>query len=69
MVYLMKIEVFPRYGYSHDNWARSPSNKHFTSRYCVLVGGHLVFWKIKEDEVIARSSDEVKYIAMAFGHI
>lgn len=48
---------------SHDyiNGRRS------TTRYCTLVGGNLVTWKSKKHHVIARSSAEVEYKAIANG--
>ena len=52
-------------GYTDADWAGSPSDRCSTSRYCVLVGGNLVWWKSKKQNVIARSSAESKYRAMA----
>ena len=52
-------------GYTDADWAGSPSDKRSTSEYCVLVGGNLVWWKSKKQNVIARSSAESKYRAMA----
>jgi len=38
---------------------------HSTPTYCVHVGGNIVYWKSKEQEIEARSSVKVKYQAMA----
>ena len=35
-------------GYSDANWTGSPSDKRFTTGYCVLIGGNLISWKNKK---------------------
>ena len=52
-------------GFSNDDWAGSHSDHQHTSGYCTFVGGNLVTWRSKKQNVVACSSAKAKYRAMA----
>ena len=51
--------------YTDADYASSPVGKRSTSGYCMFLGGNLVTWRSKKQNVVARSSAEVEFRAMA----
>ena len=57
-----KVEVF-----TDADWAGSIDDRKSTSGYCTKIWGNVVTWRSKKQTVVARSSAEAEYRAMAHG--
>jgi hypothetical protein len=47
--------------YTDTDWARSIDNRRSISRYFTFIGGNLVTWRSKKQEVVARLSAKAEY--------
>ncbi|XP_073109740.1 secreted RxLR effector protein 161-like [Elaeis guineensis] len=59
----LKIE-----GYTDADWARALDDRKSTSDYYTFLDGNLMTWHSKKQDVVARSSAEVEYRALAQRH-
>ena len=64
-IWMKKNETSDIVGYCDADWAGSIEDRKSTTSYCTFVGGNLVTWKSKKQSVVARSSAEAEYRAMA----
>ncbi|GJZ74988.1 retrovirus-related pol polyprotein from transposon TNT 1-94 [Tanacetum coccineum] len=48
-------------GFTDADYVGCPNNSRSTTGYCVFVGGNLVSWKSKKQNVVSRSSSEAAY--------
>ena len=58
----LQVEV-----YTDADWAGSLTDRRLTSGYCTFVGGNLVTWRSKKQNVVARSIVEAEFRSVAHG--
>ncbi|RDX70481.1 hypothetical protein CR513_50270, partial [Mucuna pruriens] len=51
--------------YCDVDWAGSPIDRQSTIGFCISIGGNVVSWKSKKQNIVARSSAEAEYRTMA----
>ncbi|RVW25031.1 Retrovirus-related Pol polyprotein from transposon TNT 1-94 [Vitis vinifera] len=54
--------------YTDADWVGSIVDRRSTSGYCSFVGGNLVTWRSKKQNVVARSSAKAEFRAVAHGN-
>ena len=58
----LQVEV-----YTDADWAGDTTDRRSISGYCTFIGGNLTTWRSKKQSVVARSSAEAEFRALAHG--
>ena len=62
-----KSEDLKLEAYTDADWVGSIVDRRSTFGYCTFLGGNLITWRSKKQHVVARSSAEAEFRAMAQG--
>jgi hypothetical protein len=54
-------------GYTNADWARCLDDQRSTSGYYMFLSGNLISWRSKKQTIVARSTAEAEFRAMASG--
>lgn len=64
-LHLSSLSPLELYAYTDADWAGDPTDRRSTTGYCFLLGTSLISWRSKKQSVVARSSTEAEYRALA----
>ena len=67
LLFTKNVDCQSVYAYSDADWAGAMDDRQSTSGYFTFVGGNLVTWRSKKQNVVARSSTEAEFRGMALG--
>uniref|UniRef100_A0A7C9CV32 Reverse transcriptase Ty1/copia-type domain-containing protein n=1 Tax=Opuntia streptacantha TaxID=393608 RepID=A0A7C9CV32_OPUST len=64
-IFLSSCAAINLTGYCDSDWGSCCDSRKSTTGFCILLGSSPISWKVKKQSVVARSSAEAEYRAMA----